>query len=283
VPDCNRWKKLKLIKSAARIFSLILKENPDVIVSTGAAPGYFAVRLGRLLSKKTIWVDSIANAEVLSLSGIKAGRHVDHWLTQWKHLEQEGGPRFFGNVLGERQEAQGRGQPFAASPSPASVKKLFVTVGTDLPFDRLVSTVDNWAGGRKDLAIYAQIGETDLQPRHIEYSKFLDPKAFMKRFQEADYVISHAGMGTIVSSLSFQKPLLVMPRIAAKGEHRNEHQLATVHHLKKMDFVNVADDENKLIISLDKLERLPVKSQIGAYATLSLTRHISECISAAAQ
>lgn len=100
IPDCNRWEKVKLLKCALSVLLLILKEKPDVIITTGAAPGYFAIRLGKLLRKKTIWVDSIANAEELSLSGHKAGRHVDLWITQWEHLASPEGPHYYGNVLG---------------------------------------------------------------------------------------------------------------------------------------------------------------------------------------
>ncbi|EDY80443.1 hypothetical protein VDG1235_57 [Verrucomicrobiia bacterium DG1235] len=82
------------------ITALILRERPDTIVTTGAAPGYFAIRIGKLLNKRTIWVDSIANAEELSMSGTKAGKHADLWLTQWAHLEKPAGPKFAGNVLG---------------------------------------------------------------------------------------------------------------------------------------------------------------------------------------
>jgi hypothetical protein len=69
------------------------------VISTGAAPGYFAVRIGKLFGARTIWVDSVANAEELSLSGKEAGRHVDLWLTQWPHLARPEGPHFKGNVL----------------------------------------------------------------------------------------------------------------------------------------------------------------------------------------
>jgi len=100
IPDSNRWNKFKLLKSALGIFWLILRERPDVIVSTGAAPGYFAIRFGKFLRKKTIWVDSIANAEELSMSGQKAGKHADLWLTQWEHLSGPGGPSYHGNVIG---------------------------------------------------------------------------------------------------------------------------------------------------------------------------------------
>lgn len=99
IPDANRSTKLQLLKSAYSIFRTIWKIKPDVVISTGAAPGYFAIRIGNLFKAKTIWVDSIANAETLSLSGQKAGKHADLWLTQWPDLAKEGGPQYAGNVL----------------------------------------------------------------------------------------------------------------------------------------------------------------------------------------
>lgn len=99
VTDANRWQKVRLLRQLWQIFRIILREHPHVVVTTGAAPGYFALRLGRIYGARTIWIDSIANAEELSLSGRKAGRHADLWLTQWPHLAREDGPQYRGAVL----------------------------------------------------------------------------------------------------------------------------------------------------------------------------------------
>jgi UDP-N-acetylglucosamine:LPS N-acetylglucosamine transferase len=98
VPDSNFSDKFALIKTAVAVFRLLRNVRPDVIVSTGAAPGFFAVRLGKLLGSRTIWIDSIANSEELSMSGRRAG-FVDLWLTQWPNLASDGGPKYCGNVL----------------------------------------------------------------------------------------------------------------------------------------------------------------------------------------
>ena len=76
-----------------------LVDANGAVISTGAAPGYFAIRIGRLLGAKTIWVDSIANAEELSMTGKLVQRHADVWLTQWEHLSRPEGPGFAGAVL----------------------------------------------------------------------------------------------------------------------------------------------------------------------------------------
>jgi UDP-N-acetylglucosamine:LPS N-acetylglucosamine transferase len=99
VPDGNRWQKIKLLRSACAVIRLLLELKPDVVVTTGAAPGYFALRFGKWLGARVVWIDSVANAEELSMSGQKAGAIADLWLTQWPHLAREGGPRCYGSVL----------------------------------------------------------------------------------------------------------------------------------------------------------------------------------------
>ena len=99
VPDATRWRKRDALKLAIRIALIVLRERPDLVITTGAAPGYFAVRFGKLMRARTVWLDSIANVERLSMSGEKIGSHADLWLTQWEHLAREGGPAWRGSVL----------------------------------------------------------------------------------------------------------------------------------------------------------------------------------------
>ena len=99
VNDATRWNKFGLIRLASKLAWIIWKSRPDVVISTGAAPGYIALRLGRWMGARTIWLDSIANVEHLSLSGHKIGKHADLWLTQWAHLARAEGPHYAGSVL----------------------------------------------------------------------------------------------------------------------------------------------------------------------------------------
>lgn len=75
-------------------------ERPDVVVTTGAAPGYLAIRLGKLLGARTIWIDSVANADELSMSGRRALQQADVCITQWEHLADRDGPHYYGSVFG---------------------------------------------------------------------------------------------------------------------------------------------------------------------------------------
>ena len=99
IRDGNRWSNINLLRSAFSVFWILITLRPDVVITTGAAPGFFAVRIGRLFGARVVWIDSVANAQELSMSGKKAGRFVDLWLTQWEHLAREGGPSYEGSVL----------------------------------------------------------------------------------------------------------------------------------------------------------------------------------------
>lgn len=103
VTDANRWQKLRLIRQIFEVLFVIIRTRPDVVISTGAAPGFFALKFGKLLGARTIWIDSIANAEILSLSGQKAENCADLWMTQWPLLTEakEGNrrPEYKGSVI----------------------------------------------------------------------------------------------------------------------------------------------------------------------------------------
>ena len=99
VNDASRWNKLRLAQMALRILVIVLRERPDVVISTGAACGYFSLRLGKLFGARTIWIDSIANVDEVSMAGQLARRYADLWLTQWPHLASPDGPHYAGAVL----------------------------------------------------------------------------------------------------------------------------------------------------------------------------------------
>ena len=119
---------------------------------------------------------------------------------------------------------------------------IFVTIGTQLPFDRLIKIIDGLAPQLNE-EVVAQVYQCGFTPQNIKTVDFLAPDEFNALFDKARLIVSHAGMGTILSALQKDKPIIVFPRIAALGEHRNEHQLATAHKFKKMGAVNVAMNE----------------------------------------
>lgn len=99
VPDGNRDTKLSLLWMALKIFFVVLIVRPHVVVSTGAAPGYFACRFGKLVGAKTLFIDSVANAEEMSLSAKLATSHANKVFSQWPRVAEKFGVECHGSVL----------------------------------------------------------------------------------------------------------------------------------------------------------------------------------------
>jgi hypothetical protein len=99
VADASLWDKPRLALMFLQVGVAVLRARPDIVVTTGAAPGFAAVVFARLLGARTVWIDSVANSEELSNSGKKARRFARVWLTQWPHLAAAGGPECWGSVL----------------------------------------------------------------------------------------------------------------------------------------------------------------------------------------
>jgi UDP-N-acetylglucosamine:LPS N-acetylglucosamine transferase len=99
VSDCNRNQIFRSIKCVSQCMSLVLRTRPKIVISTGAAPGLLCLIMGRIIGAETIWVDSFANVERLSMSGKFAKHIASNWLTQWEHLSTPQGPSYVGQLL----------------------------------------------------------------------------------------------------------------------------------------------------------------------------------------
>ncbi|HEX2973910.1 MAG TPA: glycosyltransferase [Tepidisphaeraceae bacterium] len=151
---------------------------------------------------------------------------------------------------------------------------IFVTVGTQLPFDRMVRAIDAWAGRLNRDDVFAQIGPTEFRPGHLQWAQFLPADQCRQKVEQASVVVAHAGMGTIITAWELGKPIIVMPRRADLGEHRNEHQLATAKRFQAQGRIVVAFDEAQLVEKLDQLGSLHASQRISSQASPRLLNTI---------
>lgn len=122
---------------------------------------------------------------------------------------------------------------------------IFATVGTQLPFPRLVTALDRIAE-QQDLEIFVQTADPHCTARHVTHVPHLTPSEFERRASTAKLLIGHAGIGTVLTAKKFSKPLIVYPRRFAFGEHRNDHQMATARTLDERVGIYVAWDDAAL-------------------------------------
>ena len=98
--DFNRWNFWKSTFAAIQIISVIIKEHPQTVISTGAAPGLLSIAIGKIFLRDTIWIDSVANVEQLSFCGKVAKKIARHTYTQWPNLA-DGKVKYAGNIFGD--------------------------------------------------------------------------------------------------------------------------------------------------------------------------------------
>ena len=132
---------------------------------------------------------------------------------------------------------------------------IFLTVGTQDPFDRLVKAVDHWAIARgRGAEVFGQITDrAGYRPVSFESASFLDPDSYQVRCAEADLIVAHAGMGTIITSMRLGKRVVIMPRREHLREQRNDHQWGTAQRFRDRPGFYPAMSEGELPDVLDSL------------------------------
>lgn len=124
---------------------------------------------------------------------------------------------------------------------------VFVSVGSMMPFDRLVHAMDDWAAAHPEVPVEIQIGRGKYEPRHAAFVRLMPVDEYRRRVADARLFVAHAGMGSIIAAIEAGKPLLMLPRLQAEGEHNTDHQLATAASIGTRPGLHVARDADDLL------------------------------------
>ncbi|MEL6104150.1 MAG: glycosyltransferase [Pseudomonadota bacterium] len=122
---------------------------------------------------------------------------------------------------------------------------IFVTIGTVFPFDRMIRAMDAYAE-TSEIECIAQIGDGAFTPSHMSWHQSLPANQYTRMVEEADVIVSHAGMGSAITALQTATPIVMLPRRQEAGEHNTDHQMATARWLEEKPGVFIAWDEGEL-------------------------------------
>lgn len=153
---------------------------------------------------------------------------------------------------------------------------IFCTIGTQASFDRLIEIVDKLAG-EIDEEIIVQTLNGSYKPQNVKTVGLLSPENFDDIFNRARLIIAHAGMGTIISALEREKPIIIFPRLAKLGEHRNDHQLATADQMHKLGYVYLAKDADSIKNFISQ-QNISPKQKLNKIASQSLVDELHSVI-----
>ncbi|EAQ28202.1 beta-1,4-galactosyltransferase [Erythrobacter sp. NAP1] len=122
---------------------------------------------------------------------------------------------------------------------------ILVTVGMQLGFDRLIEAMDELAPSL-DMPVIAQTGRSSYQPANMEAREKIAPSEFEELVKQSRVIVSHAGIGTVLTAQRLSTPIVLFPRRYDFGEHRNDHQVATVRNLEGRPGVLIAFEQQEL-------------------------------------
>ncbi|MEM4214992.1 MAG: glycosyltransferase [Candidatus Pacearchaeota archaeon] len=135
---------------------------------------------------------------------------------------------------------------------------IFVTVGTDIhSFSRLIDYVEKLKQMKiiKE-KIIIQYGYTKIKRKikGITYIDFIPLKKFNYYLKNANFIISHGGLGNLLQAIKFRKKVIAVPRLKKFNEHKNDHQLELVKQLAKEKKILFANDLGSLIKCIKKIK-----------------------------
>lgn len=249
----KRVDKLKILKYIYLVISMvfltitelkiILKENPDIIVSTGSEIAIPSFYIAQILQIKTIFIESLTRINELSGTGRIVYPVSDVFLVQWEDLARKYKKSVYrGSILGSIKCTNRNKGDF-----------IFVTVGT-ASFKRLVRAMDELSEYLSE-KIIIQIGRTDYKPKNVEYFKFTkDIEEFSELCKNAKVIVSHAGVGNVINALEDNTPLIIVPRREEYKEHIDNHQIELAKSLENFSLINVAYEEGELLNAIKKID-----------------------------
>lgn len=273
VGQAKLGKPFTMIRAGIRNFvqsaRAILKERPDMVISTGAGAVFFAVLWARLLGARVVVIDSFARFDQPSLFARIAAPFAHELVVQSAPLGRAF-PR--AHVFDPLRTLDG--------PRPPKRPLLFATVGATLPFDRLVETVaEAKRRGALPEQVLAQVGIGGIRPDGLDCVETLPFETIQETLREADLVVCHGGTGSLITALREGCRVIAMPRLFERGEHYDDHQAEITSAFQARGLIRVANSPEELIEALaDVRSREP---KLATTDPSELRAHLEQLFAAA--
>ena len=153
---------------------------------------------------------------------------------------------------------------------------IFVTTGTQFPFDRLLSYIEEWLKDNANVLVVAQTGNTDFKSEKMELYSYLTPQKYDYYLKQASLIIGHLGTGTMIDAQKNGIPAILMPRKFELQEHRSEHQISTAKQFKDKKGIYIVEDKAQLFNLLDKIDTLTPPEKINNNTKQQLINFIKQ-------
>jgi rhamnosyl/mannosyltransferase len=233
------------IRNFSKALWILLTERPDVVISTGAGGAFSTLFWGSVAFRKVIYIETIARVEKPSLFGSMARNFASFSIVQWPELLATWPSAYFCDTLRE-YPADGRKKK----------NQILVTIGTFVPFDRMVQEVDRLCEHKIiDQKVIAQVGPSNYQPRHMEYFNQCSYEKLNALMEESDIVICHGGSGSLLGALKAGCRIVALPRLQEHGEVYDNHQFQIIRALERRGLIEAAYRADEIAPALERVRK----------------------------
>lgn len=155
---------------------------------------------------------------------------------------------------------------------------IFASVGSIMPFDRLVRAVDEWGAANPAQEVFLQIGEGTYEPRNVPWTRMMRHDEYSRRLAECSLFVAHVGMGSILQAMEERKQMLALARHRDLGEHTTDHQLHTAGRFRNVAGLKIVESEVELKAEMSTLIAQPMQQSAGIspYASQELIDNITD-------
>lgn len=246
----SKFQLFKPLKNLLQSIIPLIREKPDLIITTGAGVSLGACIIGKVIRSRIVFIESIARTSTPSSFGKVIKHLADKTYVQWPELQKYYKDSEYAGIIFNFNEI--KNNPFPSN----EIRKILVTFGTyKLQFNRILKELDSLIeSGNLKAEIIAQIGHSDYKPKHFEHFDYCAQSRMHSLISESDLVICQGGSGSIMDSLMRGKKVIAVPRMMVFGEFFDDHQVELVGEMEKANLIQAVYKIEDLHSAINNVE-----------------------------
>lgn len=244
---------LRQLVNLGEAAAILLRERPDLLISTGASPAVPFFALARTLSVQTLFIEDFNLVDTPSLTARLVYPLAHHFFVQWPQLTSRlPRARYAGPLF-----APGGAAPVAAT--DVEPVALFAALGTsDRPMTRLLRWLDTLIeDGVLRGPVLVQGSAPSYTPRHLKLVPLLPEPELVAHLKTAGRLVCHGGCGVLGTCMKLGRRPIAVPRRADHGEAINDHQIMLCRALAERDLATLCQTQDELAAALLQPEQPP--------------------------
>jgi UDP-N-acetylglucosamine--N-acetylmuramyl-(pentapeptide) pyrophosphoryl-undecaprenol N-acetylglucosamine transferase len=209
------WRGVLINAVVAR--TILSDADIDMVVSNGAGVALSFLPQARVKGIPTHYIECSARTEGASVTG-RILQHLGGVRLYTQHPELRNSRWWYGGSVFDSYQA-------ISVISPPPLRRVIITVGTlDFSFQRLLDRLKFVLPAQVDVVVQAGPDSSRINWPGARVEALMDPNELSQLMEQADVVVTHAGIGSALMAFEAGKSPILVPRMKSHGEHVDDHQ-----------------------------------------------------------